>query len=284
LEQPNAADEMGRGPFSLLYEHWMARKFDGATDEALELQERLVESCRDAWRDNAGSDRMYVLYLVFDRKDPQFTDLVIDGLRTTDAATARHAAAIACAWHGLYFSLGEEGRKAFREHVRRFPENDALLPDEFRRRIEAIDGPEDRPFVGLYDEWMADDPPPDTIEVRLRESYRVAWAAGDAIDRAYVLEFISRGKDASGRPLVLDARDLIIEGLMTDDRQLAPTAAQIAEWAIAKGLDLGSDIRDILEAHVERFPHRFNLRVGAAYIALRELDRRERTSAKRQSG
>ena len=74
----------------------------------------------------------------------------------------------------------------------------------------------------------------------------------------------------------VDGRDLVVEGLKTEDVQLARTAAFAASYLISDGVDLGPDIRIILKDHGERFSE-----VGSsASSALYELDVRDQNSSR----
>lgn len=259
------------GPFANLYEEWVRAR---RTKRAPVLEERLAATCREAWRNDASLDRVYVLYFVYDRKDQECADLIIEGLRSTDARVAAEAATIASVSRDGPLDLGPALRKFYRALVRRFPENDGIRPRELYGHNEGDDDDsKDRPFVNLYEEWMSGEYPRDAaLTRRLADAYREAWARGDSIDRAFVLHFLRTNRNPEDAANRVDGADLIVEALKTEDSRLAPTAAFAAWCFLDDGVDLGPDTREILEAHRQRFPETGN-KIWSALRALDELEK-----------
>ena len=100
-----------------------------------------------------------------------------------------------------------------------------------------------------------------TVEPELANTYRSAWASGEG---ALVLNFIMLRPHPEGF-------DLMIEGLCSDDPELAETAAANAGVLISQGFELGPTVRDAFQTFGDRFPHLEVLR----WAALRALDRAE---------
>jgi|CXWL01.1.fsa_nt_gi hypothetical protein len=101
------------------------------------------------------------------------------------------------------------------------------------------------PFARLYEQWLSDH---DTeIERQMRESYRDAWVTGDDSDRSSVLHFILLTKEEAGA-------DLVVEGLKSEDLNLARGAAAVASCVETYGFDLGPDIRRVFRDLVRRLP------------------------------
>ena len=265
------------GPFANLYEEWvLARR----TKRAPALAERLAATCREAWRNDASLDRVYILYFVYDRKDQGCADLIIEGLKSTDAEVAQRAATIVSVSRGGVLDFGPELRKSYRALVRRFPENDTVRPRELYGHDESDDDDsEDRPFVNLYEEWMSDEYPRNTaLARRLADTYREAWATGDSIDRAFVLHFLLKNSSPEDAANSVDGADLVVEALKTEDPRLAPTAAFAAWCFLEDGVHLGPDTREILDAHRGRFPETS----GKIWGALRALDELEKLQPERR--
>jgi hypothetical protein len=157
--------------------------------------------------------------------------------------------------YSRYLDLGSQLRPAFRSLARRFPENDAFRPPSlYGHQPSDDDDWAERPFLNLYEDWMAKEYPRDAaLGRRLADMHRETWAKGDAVDRAFVLIFLLT--NARDDPtLYAGGADLVAEALATDDVRLAPTAG-FAAWAyLHDGIDLGANVRDLLVAHLARFP------------------------------
>jgi hypothetical protein len=156
--------------------------------------------------------------------------------------------------------LNEEAIDAFRTLAINHPVEDVVR----RRQLRKTDGwPEGRRFVQLYERWMCDEFPRDAdIERQLKELSTETWQHGDAVDRAYVLNFLSISRSEEGA-------ELMVEGLKSSDRRLAEAAAFHAWCDIEKGRDFGLDIREVLEDYRDRFPERG----GVAWYTLCALDK-----------
>lgn len=261
------------GPFAVLYEAWV-EAYLAPRDPRLE--EQLAAAYREAWHNEVGWDREYILYFIHDHKDQSGADLIIEGLRSEDARVARVAATIASATHRRVFDLGPDLRKVYRDLVRRFPENDTIRPrDLYGHKAGDDDDSDERPFVNLYEDWMADEYPRDPALTRqLADTYRHAWATGDNVVRAFVLHFLltnSRPKDPAHK---VNGADLVAEGLKSSDPRLARTAAFAAWRFLEVGVHLGPDTRRLLEVVRERFPDTRT----AVWGAFRALDEFETTS------
>lgn len=110
---------------------------------------------------------------------------------------------------------------------------------------------ESGPFSTLYAEWTTAYPSPrdPVIEQRLAEVYRQAWATGDPAERESVLYFVMNRKS------YVQDRDLILEGLASEDFRVAQTASAIADVARGlKGVEFGPELEDICRAASLRHP------------------------------
>jgi hypothetical protein len=264
------------GPFAQLYHEWLEANLD---ERDPSTEPRLAATYRDAWAAGDWHERLYVLYFAFDRHDPADADLFLAGMASDNSRLAQEAALRIWILRDKYgFDFGSDLRRSYRSLVRRFPDLDFTRPPEMYGHL---DGDEDdraqRPFVNLYEDWMADDHPRDPLILRqLTNTFRETWARGDGVDRAYVLHFINLARRPHHDTVdPVDARDLVIEALRTDDPVLAP-AVGFSVWChLDDGVDLGSDIRELLQAHLRRFPQLS----GHAIYALQDLDKRERKAA-----
>jgi hypothetical protein len=259
------------GPFSKLYEAWFSAD-PPKSDGVLEVQ--LAASYREAWERNVGSDRYYVLDFIYDRKDQEGADLIVEGLGSDDPHVVRQAAVLTSVAHGLrQLDLGPGARAAYRAMVRRFPDNDTGRPREFYGHQPGdVDDTAARPFVNLYEDWMATEYPRDPgIAQALAGSFRDAWATGDGVDRAFVLHFITSHRPRNSHAPPVHGVEFVGEALGTDDPRLAKTAAFSAWVLLDDGIDLGPDVRNRLEALRRRFPD-----CGTCvWSALRALDKLE---------
>jgi hypothetical protein len=114
-----------------------------------------------------------------------------------------------------------------------------------------MDDEELGPFATLYEEWTGSYPEAldPAIEERLAEMYRSAWASGDWLERLYILYFVMK------RESYQQDRDLILEGLASEDFRVAHTASPLAGVAIRlKGVDLGPELVEIYRAAALRHP------------------------------
>jgi hypothetical protein len=259
------------GPFGRLYEEWVG-VYPDPRDPALEA--RLAASYREAWRDNIGIDRYSILSFIFDRKDQDGADLIMEGLASNDARIVQQAAVFTSVGRGLgYFDFGPGARAAYRAMVRRFPDNDACRPHAFYGHQPGdVDDTEGRPFVNLFEDWMADEYPRDaTVGRALADSCHTTWAEGDAVDKAFVLRFIGLNTPRNRHAIPVGGADLVTEALKTDDPRLARTAAFEAWSLLEEGIGLGPDTRAALKSLGKRFPDC----ATCVWSALRALDKLE---------
>jgi hypothetical protein len=77
-------------------------------------------------------------------------------------------------------------------------------------------------------------------ERELAETYRNAWRDGDGLERAFVMEFLYF-------PVRPEAADLVLEGLKSSDIRVIQSAVKVADLFMDEGVDLGPEIRPILE-------------------------------------
>jgi hypothetical protein len=258
------------GRFQALYEEWVSA-YPNPRDPA--IAQRLAAMCRDAWATVDPNEQLSVLSFVFVRKDPANADLIVEGMRSAHARVVSHASACACSAHGLhYLDFGPGFRKVWRDLARRFPGNDTFRPREFYGHEPGDDDDwAEHPFLNLYEDWRAAEFPGDpALLQRLTDTYREAWTNGDAIERAFVLHFVS--VNFGGRkPLgALDGTDLLIEALETRDLALALTAVHKADLALSQGEHPGPRRRELLKGLRERFPDTF-ITVGGALLTLDKL-------------
>jgi hypothetical protein len=258
-----------QGPFELLYEQWVESGEADERDRAIAA--RMTAAYREAWKSGLRYEQASVLYYLFESRDQDGADLVIEGLNSDDGRVAGVAATVASVAYGLKrMQFGPELRPAFRALVRRFPENDTVRPRDLYGHLPGDeDDTRERPFVNLYEDWRADPYPRDAAICRqLVDTYRAAWANGDGVDSAFVLHFVTANGRPSNPDLAVDGRDLVIEALESDDVVLAPTAAHVADFYLSDGVHLGPGTRAALERHLRNFPTRH----GPAFWALRQLD------------
>src|SRR5581483_11854618 len=133
------------------------------------------------------------LDFVYWEKVQDGADLIIAGLNSTNRRVANEAALLASVSHGRHeLEAGPELRPAYRALVRRFPETDTMRPrDLYGHQPGDVEDRSRRPFVNLFEDWMADEYPRNSaITQQLVNTYREAWTAGDGIDRAFVLHFL----------------------------------------------------------------------------------------------
>lgn len=240
------------GPFTVLDEAW----HESGKQDA-EIEGKLRSLAREAWDGGDWHERITILYFVFHSKDRANAALIVEGLRSDDSRVAKVAVTLAYALRAKYaFDFGPDLRRIFRSVVRRFPENDTVRPPDFYGHEPGDDDDTvQRPFVNLYEDWMTDDFPRNPLlQKELADTYREAWAAGDAVDRSFVLHFLSTNAGPKDSERLVDGMDLVIEGMQTDDARLAHTAAFVAQCLIEKGGRPVPNWREILEAHNERFP------------------------------
>jgi len=255
------------GPFSTLYGEWFAGPSD-ARDPRIAAQ--LASSYRKAWQDDVGYDRENILHFLHFHREAAGADLIVEGLKSSDRRLAGEAAVITSVSHRRVFEVGPGLRRAYRDLVRRFPENDTVRPrDLYGHEPDDVDDSDTRPFLNLHEDWRVDEHPFDpTITQRLVDTYRSAWAAGDGIERAFVLHFLLTNKRPTDPAHKVDGTDLVIEGLSSEDARLGPTAA-FAVWCMTKdGVDFGPGLREILVAHRARFGRRY----GPSLYVLQDLD------------
>lgn len=257
------------GPFTIL---------DGAWHESgkqdAEIEGKLRSLAREAWDAGDWYEQTTILYFIFHSRDDENAGFIIDGLQSDDRRVVGVAATLAVVLRGKFaFDFGPDFRRIFRSVVRRFPENDTGRPRDFYGHDPGDDDDHaHRPFVNLYEDWMADDFPRDPLQQQqLADAYREAWAKGDAVDRAFVLHFVSMNAGIRERSDAVDGMDLVIEGMESDDPRLAHTAAFVAQCLIEKGARPVPHWREILEAHNERFPSLS----GFARYMLNDLDNAE---------
>jgi len=241
------------GPFATLYEEWIGA-YPGPRDPVIE--QRLAAKYRDAWAMGDPMEQLYVLSFLQDRKDAGDIPLMIEGLRSEDFSVARHAAALASVWMGLYgLDFGPGIIEVFRDLVLRHPEQDIIRQSELRRPGDGW--PEGRPFIQLYERWMSDDFPRDAeIERQLAAMYQETWDHGDAVDRAFVLHFLGY-HSGDRRP------ELVVEGLQSGDYRLASTGMFWLHNVIESGYEFSVDIRGVVREHVRTFPESYTMAVGA---------------------
>jgi hypothetical protein len=247
------------GPFASLYEEWTS-SYPNPRDPEIEAQ--LASMYRDVWRAGDPNEQIYVTYFVHDRKDATDADILLEAIQSPYFRVVGHSAATLLSWLSP-----KEGRLQHNEQILnacriltlQHPVEDTLRFGRLRRD----DGwPVDRPFQ-RYERWMCGDFPRDPArEAELLALVQSTWADGDAVDRAYVLNFLS-----SSRHLV-DHLDLLRDGLRAEDERLARTAAFLVWCSIKDGLDLGAGIRELLEDYRDRFPEIG----GYAWHALCALD------------
>jgi hypothetical protein len=214
--EPDPAWDRELGPFASLYEEWTLA-YPEPRDKNVEA--RLATMYRDAWRSDDWLEQRYVLHFVYDTKLVAATDLILSGLASESARVANEAATYATVLHRHHhWDLGPTFRTLYRALVRRFPENDTLRPREFYgHRAGDVDDWTLRPFLNQYEDWKADEWPHDpTVQARLVAQCRSTWEAGDGVDRAFVLQFLS-GISRSGRGDLVAHTDLVLEGLATTD-------------------------------------------------------------------
>ena len=120
-------------------------------------------------------------------------------------------------------------------------------------------------FSSLYDAWLVKERRANTeLETELAKSYRGAWDTGNIDDRYAILCFICDRRDEDGF-------DLVIEGLGSQDADLALNAAAITFSLISEGFSMGLAVREALDHFAERFPDRDEFR----WATLKALDRNE---------
>jgi hypothetical protein len=256
------------GPFETLYTEWFCTRPESSRDPQQEAE--LTATYRSAWSSGEVDEQWSVLYYIYHRRLQEGADLIIEALRSDNPYVAQTGAVVALASHvRRSLKLGPELRPAFRALVRRFPENNGFRPsDLYGHQPGDEDDTLQRPFVNLYEDWMADPYPRDAAICRqLVDTYREAWATGDGVDRAFVLHFVTANGRPSSPDLAVDGRDLVIEALESDDVVLAPTAAHVADFYLSDGVHLGPRTRAALERHLRNFPTRH----GPAFWALRQL-------------
>lgn len=101
-----------------MYETWFV---DGQRRDFI-LERELAAAYRGAWTSGDADDRGAVLDFIFDRRDREGFDLLIEGLRSDDARRASNAAVIVSALINEGFDMGPSIRKDLAGFGARFPE------------------------------------------------------------------------------------------------------------------------------------------------------------------
>lgn len=251
-------NDVETGPFASLYEAWVLSGVEAGGPDArdAEMRGRLEGMFREAWGSGDANEQLYVLFFVFDLRDAANGDLILEGLASEHRRVAKQAAVLTGVMeYRAGMELTPEFRRSYRAAVRRFPETNGFRPQEFYGHVDGDDDDwERRPFVNVFEDWMADEyPRDDGIRERLVGMYREAWERGDGVDRAFVLEFLEMNCTPAEGSLAQKERGLVVEALRSEDEALAPTALFAADFISTQGVDLGEGAQEALLWHGRRY-------------------------------
>lgn len=209
--------------FEAEYERW----YDGNCEDR-ELEQMLRASMAEAWQGASRETRKTILTFSINVRDAGGVPLMLEALTGPDKELASFTAA-PCLWVMLDDDIAprEESLSALQECLKNHPELDIYLrtPIKLASETPAPAGA----FTALFREWFIRSQRTDeAMRARLSQKAEEAWRSGELAEQLTVLRFIDQTADSSNSDLVLD-------GLVSADRNLADAAVRAAFGLVHHG-------------------------------------------------